>query len=156
VLELRRDDGYELSADRDRIDLARVHHWLSTDAYWAMDRPVERMRAALDGSESFGVYLGGEQVAVARVVTDGTVFAYLCDVYVDRAHRGNGLGGWLVEALCDHFAARGLSRFLLVTRDAQPLYARHGFTDVQPGRWMECDLAHRQRPEDVEGLTVQP
>jgi GNAT superfamily N-acetyltransferase len=155
VLELRRDDGYELSADPSRIDLGRVHRWLSTDAYWAMGRSRERMRAALDGSEPFGVYRGGEQVAVARVVTDGTIFAYLCDVYVDRGHRGRGLGGWLVESLCDHLAARGLTRFLLVTRDAQPLYARYGFGAVEPDRWMECDLTHRQRPEGIPGLTVQ-
>lgn len=156
MLELRRDDGYELSGDRDRVDVGRVHRWLSTDAYWAMGRTLERMRAAIDGSETYGVYRDGEQVAVARVVTDNTIFAYLCDVYVDRGHRGQGLGGWLVGSLRDHLAARGLSRFLLVTKDAQPLYARHGFAEVEPGRWMECDLSHTQRPNGVEGLTVQP
>jgi GNAT superfamily N-acetyltransferase len=156
VLELRRADGYHLSSDRARVDLAAVHHWLSTDAYWAMGRPLEQMRAALEGSEPYGIYLDGEQVAVARVVTDGAIFAYLCDVYVDRAHRGRGLGGWLVESLRDHLAARGLSRFLLVTKDAQPLYARHGFNQVDPGRWMECELSHKQGPEGVRDLTVQP
>jgi predicted GNAT family acetyltransferase len=156
VLELRRDDGYELSSDRARIDLPRVHRWLSTDAYWAMGRPIERMRAAIEGSEPYGIYRGDEQVAVARIVTDSTIFAYLCDVYVDREHRGRGLGGWLVDSLCDHLAGRGLTRFLLVTRDAQPLYARHGFTAVDPGRWRVCDLGHTQRPEGVPGLTVQP
>jgi len=156
VLELRRDDGYELSSDRARIDLPRVHHWLSTDAYWAMGRSAERMRAAVEGSTPYGIYLGGEQVAVARIITDGAIFAYLCDVYVDRGHRGKGLGGWLVESLRDHLAERGLTRFLLVTQDAQSLYARYGFAGVDPGRWMMCDLSHTQRPEGVEGLTVQP
>jgi len=98
------------------------------------------MRAALDGSEVFGIYLGGEQVAVARVVTDGAIFAYLCDVYVAPTHRGKGLGSWLVAALRAHYAERGLQRFLLVTRDAHAVYARHGFAEVQSGRWMECDL----------------
>jgi GNAT superfamily N-acetyltransferase len=139
-LELRRDDGYELSADRARVDLPLVHRWLSTDAYWAMGRPTERMRAAIDGSEPFGIYRDGAQVAIARVVTDGAVFAYLCDVYVDPAHRGKGLGSWLVAVLRDHYAGLGLERFLLVTRDAHAVYARHGFTQVEPGRWMECDL----------------
>ncbi|WP_250029200.1 GNAT family N-acetyltransferase [Paractinoplanes maris] len=135
------DDGYTLSSDRERIDLERVHRWLSTDAYWAMGRPLEQMRAALAGSEPFGVYdRAGEQVAIARVVTDGAVFAYLCDVYVDPAHRGRGLGSRLVQHLREHYAARGLNRFVLVTRDAQAVYARHGFTEVEPGRWMECDL----------------
>jgi GNAT superfamily N-acetyltransferase len=140
VIELRRVDGYELSSARERIDLGRVHRWLAGDAYWAIGRPLEQMRAALDGSDAFGIYRDGEQVAVARVVTDGAIFAYLCDVYVDRAHRGNGLGGWLVESLREHYSQRGLRRFLLVTRDAHAVYARHGFREVDPGRWMECDL----------------
>ncbi|MDY7085205.1 MAG: GNAT family N-acetyltransferase [Actinomycetota bacterium] len=136
-----RVDGYELSAARERVDLVTVHRWLSTDAYWALGRPLEQMRAALDGSEPYGVYdRDGNQVAVARVVTDGAVFAYLCDVYVDPAHRGRGIGGWLVRYLRDHYAARGLNRFLLVTRDAHDVYAPHGFAAVEPGRWMECDL----------------
>ena len=76
-----RDDGYELSSDRERIDLARVHRWISTDAYWALGRPLEQMRAALAGSQPYGIYeRGGGQVGIARVVTDGAVFAYLCDV----------------------------------------------------------------------------
>jgi GNAT superfamily N-acetyltransferase len=140
VLENRRDDGYELSADRERIDLPLVHRWLSTDSYWAAGRPFEQMRAAVDGSDTYGVYRDGAQVAVARVVTDGSVFAYLCDVYVDREHRRRGLGGWLVGNLRDHYAERGLSRLLLVTKDAQAVYARQGFTEVPPGRWMVCDL----------------
>jgi GNAT superfamily N-acetyltransferase len=141
VLHEIRDDGYELSSARERIDLPRVHRWLSTDAYWALGRPLEQTRAALAGSEPFGIYdRGGEQVAVARIVTDGVVFAYLCDVYVDPAHRGRGLAGWLVQNLRDHYAAAGLKRLLLVTLDAHAVYARHGFTEVEPGRWMECAL----------------
>lgn len=140
MLDELRDDGYELSGDRARIDFARVHRWLSTDTYWAAGRPLGQMRAALDGSEPVGIYRGGEQVAVARVVTDGVTFAYLCDVYVAPAHRGLGLGSWLVGALRAHYAGLGVRRLLLVTRDAHEVYARHGFVEVEAGRWMECDL----------------
>ncbi|XVU25740.1 GNAT family N-acetyltransferase [Actinoplanes sp. CA-054009] len=140
MLRASRDDGYELSSERERIDLPLVHRWLSTDAYWAKGRPLEQMRAALDGSDAFGIYLGDTQVAVARVISDGAVFAYLCDVYVDPAHRGRGLGGWLVGNLRDHYAGLGLKRFLLTTRDAQSVYAAQGFVEVDPGRWMVCDL----------------
>ncbi|MEU2792211.1 hypothetical protein [Streptomyces sp. NPDC007100] len=34
--------GYEVSTDPARLDLALIHHWLSTDAYWALGRPRER------------------------------------------------------------------------------------------------------------------
>ncbi|GIM91270.1 GNAT family N-acetyltransferase [Paractinoplanes toevensis] len=144
MVKLRREDGYELSDDRDRIDLSEVHRWLSTDAYWAIGRPLETMRKAIEGSEVFGVYLDDDQVAIARVITDGAVFAYLCDVYVDPGHRGRGLGGWLVRTLRDHYQEHGLRRFLLATNDAHGLYAKHGFVGVEMDRWMECDLRHMQ------------
>jgi GNAT superfamily N-acetyltransferase len=138
----RRDDGFELSDDPARLDLDRVHHWLATDTYWATDRPREQHLAAVAGSAPVGIYRpdDGEQVAFGRVVTDGAVFAYLCDVYVARPYRGRGLGRWLVAAVRDDLAARGLRRFLLTTHDAQGVYAPLGFSDVVPGRWLECDL----------------
>ena len=151
MLTDRRDDGFELSDDPARLDLDRVHHWLSTDTYWATGRPAEVVRAAVAGSLPFGIYRPGDgrQVAFARVVTDGAVFAYPADVYVDRAYRGTGLGRWLVGTVRDHLAARGLRRFLLTTHDAQGVYAPLGFEHVVPGRWMECSLQDRHVTSDT-------
>lgn len=77
--------AYEISADPARIDAARVHHWLSSDAYWALGRPREKQDAAIAGSLNFGAYHGetGAMAAYARIVTDYATFAWLCDVYVD-------------------------------------------------------------------------
>jgi ribosomal protein S18 acetylase RimI-like enzyme len=137
-----RHNGYLLSDDRDRLDVELVHRWLSTDAYWALGRTLEQTRGTVAGSETVGVYreTDGAQVAYARVVTDGVVFAYLCDVYVDPGCRGAGIGSWLVGVLRDDLAARGLKRFLLVTHTAQRVYAPLRFTPVDANRWMECDL----------------
>ena len=141
MLTATRSDGYLLTGDRSRLDLDLVHHWIATDTYWARGRSRESMRAAIDGSVPLGVYHpGGRQVAFARVVTDGVVFAYLSDVYVDRSVRGLGLGTWLVRCLRDELARRGLRRFALTTEDAHGLYAKVGFTGVRGDRWMECDL----------------
>jgi predicted GNAT family acetyltransferase len=139
VLEERRDDGLILSTDPERIDHDLVHSWIS-GTYWATGRPPDLMRRATAGSEPAGIYEAGRQVAFARVVTDGAVFAYLCDVFVDPTHRGRGLATWLVRALRDDLARRGLRRFLLVTRDAHSVYAPLGFRAVDGARWMECDL----------------
>jgi GNAT superfamily N-acetyltransferase len=140
VLNERRDDGYLLTDDRNRLDVETVHRWLSTDAYWAVGRTLDQMRAVIDGSEPVGVYLDGRQVAFARVVTDGVLFAYLADVYVDRSCRGLGLGTWLVRTLRDDLAARGVKRFLLATKDAHGVYAQIGFAPADPETWMLCDL----------------
>ncbi|MEU4477032.1 GNAT family N-acetyltransferase [Micromonospora sp. NPDC023966] len=141
MFTLTRTDGYLLSTDPDRLDLDRVHHWLSTDAYWALGRDRDTVGRAFAGSIGFGVYRPGDgrQVAVARVVTDRATFAWLCDVYVDPAERGRGLGTWLAGAARDHLAEWGVRRLLLATADAHGVYAKLGFTPVEPGRWMEYD-----------------
>jgi GNAT superfamily N-acetyltransferase len=124
----RRDDGLEIATDPDRLDLDRIHHWLSTDAYWALGRSRETMERSVAASLNFGVYQpDGAQVAYARVVTDLATFAWLCDVYVDRAHRGLGVGTWMVGAVRDHLAPYGMRRILLATLDAHGVYARLGF-----------------------------
>lgn len=142
VLNLTRADGYQLCTDPHRIDLDRVHHWLSTDAYWALGRERETVEQAFAGSVPFGVYRPGDgrQVAVARAVTDQATFAWLCDVYVDRAERGRGLGTWLAGAVRDHLTALGVRRILLATEDAHGVYEKVGFAPVtDPRHWMQLD-----------------
>ena len=143
MLTLRRDDGYELSTDPDRLDVGRIHQWLSTDAYWAIGRTRERVDQAVAASVNYGVYRSGDgrQVAYTRAVTDSATFAWLCDVYVDRAERGRGLGTWMVGAARDHLHGLGVPRLLLSTMDAQGVYAKLGFVPLAaPTRWMESDL----------------
>ncbi|PJE94972.1 GNAT family N-acetyltransferase [Streptomyces carminius] len=130
---------YEISTDPTRLDAARVHHWLSTDAYWALGRSRETQDRAIAGSLNFGAYDPGtgEQAGYARVITDRATFAWLCDVYVTPAARGRGLGRALVEAVCDHLEPYGLRRTLLATHDAHGLYERAGFRPLErPGHWM--------------------
>ncbi len=132
-------DDYEFSSDPARVDGALVHHWLSTDAYWALGRTREKQDRAMAGSLNFGAYekASGAQVAYARVVTDRATFAWLCDVYVDRRARGKGLGTALVTAVRDHLAPFGIKRVLLSTGDAHGVYEKIGFRPlVAPGNWM--------------------
>ncbi|MEU3776552.1 GNAT family N-acetyltransferase [Streptomyces sp. NPDC032472] len=132
-------EGYEISADPARLDVARIHRWLSEDAYWALGRSRQKQEEAIGGSLNFGVYeqVSGAQVAYARVVTDRATFAWLCDVYVDPGVRGKGLGGALVAAVKEHLEPYGLRRILLATADAHEVYARAGFEPLAtPGKWM--------------------
>jgi len=165
VFSSTRSDGHLISTDPARLDLDLVHRWLSTDAYWALGRDRETVVRAFAGSLPFGVYRpeDGRQVAVARVVTDGATFAWLCDVYVDRAARGIGLGGWLAEAVRDHLADLGVRRILLATNDAHQVYARVGFTPLDnPERWMNLDRRPPVTPltgkeqSSESPLTVEP
>ncbi|MEV5875941.1 GNAT family N-acetyltransferase [Streptomyces sp. NPDC052101] len=132
-------DGYEFSADTARVDVDRVHGWLSSDAYWAIGRSREKHERAMASSINFGVYdtTSGEQVAYARVVTDQALFAWLADVYVDPSVRGKGVGTAFVGRIRDHLKPYGLRRVLLATHDAHGVYEKLGFRPLdRPDRWM--------------------
>ncbi|WP_189131693.1 GNAT family N-acetyltransferase [Wenjunlia tyrosinilytica] len=135
----------DISTDPARLDIPRIHTWLSTDAYWALGRPLEKVEQSIRNSLNFGVYScdgEGEQIAYARVVTDHAVFALLCDVYVAREARGRGVGVRLVETVRDHLAPLGLRRVLLATADAHGVYEKVGFTPLaRPERWMALEAS---------------
>jgi GNAT superfamily N-acetyltransferase len=131
--------GYDISTDQARLDHAVIHQWLSKDSYWAQGRSREKQDTAIASSLNFGVYdsATGVQIGYARVVTDESTFAWLCDVYIARESRGKGLGHALVTAVCEHVAPYGLRRMLLATADAHAIYAKSGFASLEkPEKWM--------------------
>ena len=133
------DSTYEFSTDPARIDGARVHELIS-NTYWAKDRPRGVMDAAIAGSRPYGVYRRdtGEQVAFARLVTDGVTFAWLADVVVDPALRGRGIGKLLISGVVAEIEPLGLRRTMLATADAHGLYEQFGWVPVtEEYKWME-------------------
>ena len=130
-IEVAEPDGYEISADPARLDIAAMHSYL-TRSYWSPGIPYTIVERAARHSLCFGLYqkAGGSQVGLARVVTDHATFAYLCDVYVLEEHRGRGLGKFLMSTVMSHPALSGARRAMLGTRDAHGLYRQFGFTDA--------------------------
>jgi len=128
-----------ISDDPARFDLGRAHGWIATESYWAQAIPLAVFEKALANSLTVGAYAGdGEMAAMARVVTDRATFGWICDVFVGRAHRGQGLGKALMAYLMAHPDLQGFRRLHLATRDAHGLYAGFGFTALTGvDRWME-------------------
>ncbi|WP_435824014.1 GNAT family N-acetyltransferase [Actinoplanes missouriensis] len=136
----RKHGQYVLTEDRERVDLDRVHRWLSEESYWAAGRERDIVARSIEGSMPYSILLGDEQVGFARAVTDGATFAWICDVFIDPAHRGHGLGTWLVDSILESLGERGILRFLLATRDAHEVYRRSGFEQLAGAhRFMEID-----------------
>src|SRR5581483_1062611 len=127
---------FRLTADRARIDVDAVHAFL-TRSFWAAGISRELVATSVLHSLCFGLFEGGRQIGFARVVTDYSTYAYLCDVFVLENYRGRGLGEWMIEYVMGHPGLQGLRRFQLVTRDAHGLYRRFGFTEpTNPERFM--------------------
>lgn len=133
---------YEISDDPARLDLDVVERLLH-ETYWAWERPREVIEKSIARSLNVGAYWRGAQVGFGRAVTDGATFAWICDIVIDEAHRGTGLGKALVETLVDHPEIKEV-RQVLATRDAHTLYERFGYQ-----RFGDTFLARgfRLRPE---------
>lgn len=135
LLETQKDD-YTISTDPARLDIDAIAAML-TRAYWAQGRTREMIARYVQHSLVFGIYHGEKQIGLARIVSDYTTFAWLCDVFIHEDHRGKGLGKWLMETIHSHPDLQGLRRWLLATRDAHGLYKQFGWTPLDnPERWM--------------------
>ena len=141
-------DAFEISDERGRLDIGAIHRYLSRESYWAAGISEALVARAIAHSLCFGLYRGAEQAGFARVVTDRATYAYLCDVYVEAAHRGRGLGKWLVGCVLDHPDLQGLRRMNLMTRDAHDLYRPFGFRAMpDASRYLEIHRPNVYKPE---------
>jgi ribosomal protein S18 acetylase RimI-like enzyme len=127
-------DHLRLTTDRQWIDVEGVYEMLRAEHWgWQVTRPI--LDRSIENSICIGVYDTSDddrQLAFARVVTDLATYAYLTDVVVAPAARGKGIGQWMIEAVLAHPDLQGLRRVTLLTRDAQALYKKFGFTTDMP------------------------
>ena len=129
-----------LTTDRQWIDVDAVYDMLRAE-HWGSQVRRDALDRSIENSVCVGVYDtsdNGRQLSFARVVTDLATYAYLTDVVVAPAARGKGIGQWMIEAILAHPDLQGLRRVTLLTRDAQALYKKFGFTtDMPTSTYME-------------------
>jgi GNAT superfamily N-acetyltransferase len=140
--------GFEIDDRLERTNFQTVHAWLS-GTYWSPGISIEVVeRGARNSALVVGAFLPetGEQAGFLRVVSDTTRFAWICDVFVDPAHRGKGLASTMVRFAVNHPDLADVTRWLLATRDAHDVYKSVGFEPLaEPDRWMQY------RPNQSDG-----
>jgi GNAT superfamily N-acetyltransferase len=129
---------FEISTDKNRLDVPMIHGFLANESYWVPGISRESVEKSLQHSLCFGAYTAGRQVAFARIVTDYVRFAQLLDVFVLKEYRGQGVSKLLMSTILSHPELRTVVKFSLGTQDAHGLYAQFGFTaPASPERQME-------------------
>ncbi len=116
-------------------------------------------RAARHSSLLVGAYHQGLQVSYLRVVSDRTTFAWICDVWVDEAHRRRGIARAMVRFALAHPEHQRLRRWLLATTNAHGVYQAVGFEPLaEPHKWMTYrpPSAGRIPQGDCEWREVSP
>ncbi|MFN3849327.1 MAG: GNAT family N-acetyltransferase [Spirosomataceae bacterium] len=132
-------NDYTFSTNKDRLNVALIHDYLSNQSYWAKGIPLSAVKKSIDGSLCIGVYTkDSKQVGFARIITDYTTFGYLCDVFIIDEFRGKGLSKNLMEIIMDLPLLQGFRRWFLMTNDAHKLYEQFGFQALaSPEKAME-------------------
>ena len=127
---VKTDGAIEVDDDRRRLAFDLVTAWLGT-THWSPGIGREKVEKAARGSAVVvGAYRDGRQVGYLRVVSDGTTFAWIADVFVDEAARGKGVARAMVRFALGHPELQGIRRWMLATRDAHGVYAGVGFKVV--------------------------
>lgn len=145
--------SYHISDNKDLLDIGFIHYELSR-SYWAKNIPMELVQKSITHSMCFGVYIERKQIGFARVITDHSTFAYLCDVIIAEEAQGKGAGKMLMEYIMKHKDLQGLRRFMLATRDAHTLYEKYGFSVVKhPERLMEITVQNPYSADSEHRLT---
>jgi ribosomal protein S18 acetylase RimI-like enzyme len=127
---------YAIEEGASHIDWPRVHTWLAS-SYWSPGISRERVeRAARHSALLLSAFKEGQQVAYLRVISDQTRFAYLCDIWVDTAHRRRGLARAMVRCALEHPDFLTVA-WMLATTDAHAVYVPFGFKPlVKPEYFM--------------------
>lgn len=116
---------YLISTDKTLIQIQQVKAML-TKTYWAQGRPEDVIRKSIENSLVYGIYYKNDQVGFARVLTDYATAFYICDVVIDKTHRGIGLGKKLINTIVEDERLTNLMG-ILATSDAHGLYRQYGF-----------------------------
>lgn len=99
-------------------------------SYWAAHYTLPALLGACHMSTCFNVYAGDQQVAFARIVTDGYLTSMLNDVIVDEKWRGQGIGRWLIGEVIKNGYVRGTICILQARPQNFDLYQKFGFVQV--------------------------
>lgn len=119
-------NGYCISKDKSKLQIESIKD-LMKQTYWATDRSEETIVKAIQNSVCYGVFNNcNNQIGFARVITDYATAYYLCDVIIQKEHRGKGLGKSMIEFITNDSDLKNL-RGLLLTKDAHGLYEQYGF-----------------------------
>lgn len=123
---------YYISTDSNQLDINKI--WLLLkNCFWSKNIPIEYIKRFVKFSLCFGLYQkkDNQLVGFARVISDYTTYAYICDVVIDQSFRNNGLGTYLIKYILSHKDLAGLKTWTLRTsEDARSIYSKLGFTII--------------------------
>ncbi len=111
-----------ISSDKSKLQFDVIFNYLKNESYWGKEKTIEIVKTSIENSVCFGIYKNGNQIGFTRVVTDISVFAYLCDVFILPKFQGQGIGKYFLKNILEDKMFEQINTWFLVTDDAQKFY----------------------------------
>lgn len=95
---------------------------------WSQNEPRDLLRRSIESVHAYGLYApDGSPAGFLSVLSDGVYNARLSNLFVIPAHRGQGVGRWMMSTLLNESQLCNVRNWQLITDDMHPLYRRFGF-----------------------------
>ena len=102
--------------------------------------PQELFQAISDSWYVLSAYEYDQLVGFGRIISDGVLYALICDLIVNPASQGKGIGSTLLNKLIEHCHLRGIRViWLFATKGKGAFYRKFGF---------------HERPADAPGMQM--
>ena len=131
-------ENFKISSEKKQVNIDTLLDMLSR-SYWAKDRTREDVEKSVANSLCFSLLKDQEQIGFARILTDAMAYAIILDMIIREDFRGQGLGKWLMQCICDHPEVASL-RQVLWTVDADNFYRKGGFEEMSKLTFMARNL----------------
>ena len=94
-MEIRR---YNKERDEDKLMQLLIDEGTDWSCYWA-DGYSDKYKAALQNSITYVAYEGDVLCGFSRSIDDCGFYTYVCDLLVDKKHRGKNIGRQLMQCI---------------------------------------------------------
>ena len=104
--------------------------------------PQELHQAISDSWYVLSAYEKGRLVGFGRIISDGVLYALICDLIVNPTCQGQGIGSTLLAKLIERCRSRGIRViWLFAAKGKSAFYKKFGF---------------HKRPADAPGMQMSP
>ena len=104
--------------------------------------PQELHQAISNSWYVLSAYKNDRLVGFGRIISDGVLYALICDLIVNPACQGQGIGSTLLAKLIEHCRSRGIRViWLFAAKGKSSFYKKFGFS---------------KRPKDAPGMQMAP
>jgi predicted GNAT family N-acyltransferase len=144
------EGDFLVSDDTSRLKVQEIHALFQQGDWACATYSVGKIEKLLTSSFWLGMYLQGQLIGIARMVTDKETVTLITDFIIHKGHRNKGLGSRLMSCLVEHPDLNQTS-MCMGTQGQDHFFKRFGFE--RHGSYMHRYPKPPSPPSKAKALT---